>query len=191
MAAWSFDAKRLIAAAPGSETALLIDVVKGELIRELEVAAEIANLALSESGGMAAIARADGIVSLIDFSPTERERSLPAGASAVRAVVLSGRRVVAAGDDGVVRIWDVENGRLLAERSIGTGLTALAVAPDSARLAVGDHDGGVRVLALPSLGPVAQRRQHSTAVTGIVWTGSFLVSGDAGGTVAIGHAAGG
>jgi hypothetical protein len=184
-AAWSFDTKRLIVAEPGGRVLLLINVVNGELVREVELAADITGLAFSQSGRTAAVARADGTVSLIDFLTGEHDRSLRAGTRPLRAVTFSGRHVVAAGDDGVLRVWDVDSGQMLAETTIGTGLTAVAVAPDGIRLAVGSSDGQIHVHAFPSLAAIARLRHHETTVTGMVWTSAGLVSADTEGTVVI------
>ncbi|MEE8311766.1 MAG: hypothetical protein V3R77_05875, partial [Candidatus Binatia bacterium] len=184
-AAWSFDTKRLIVAEPDGETLLLINVVKGELVRDFQVGAEITGLAFSGSGRTAAVARVDGFVSLIDFLTAEHDRALSAGMKPLRSVAFSGRLVIAAGDDGVLRVWDAETGQMLTATAIGAELTAVAVAPDGGRLAVGSSDGLVRVHALPSLVAGAQRHHHDTAVTAMVWMNSALVSGDADGNVAI------
>jgi len=190
-AAWSSDAKRLVVAEPGGKTLLLINVVKGELVREVAVGAEITDLAFSESGRTAAVARVDGVVSLIDFLTNDHEPLLPEASGPLRSVAFSDSHVVAAGDDGVVRVWDVESRRMLAETSAGTRLTTVALAPDGLRVAVGGADGLVRVHDVSSLAAIATRHHHERAVTGIVWTSAGLVSGDAGGTVVIWPPAGG
>jgi serine/threonine protein kinase/WD40 repeat protein len=63
---------------------------------------------------------------------------------------------------GLVAIWEITNGKLVAE--LTEGCTALAFAADDSCFASGDEDGKVRVRALPDLKEVASFRQGHAAI---------------------------
>ncbi|MFN0126735.1 MAG: serine/threonine-protein kinase [Verrucomicrobiales bacterium] len=77
----------------------------------------------------------------------------------VRAVAVSpdGRWLVAAAEN--LRVWEAQDGAPLLRRTMSENTRALALAPDSRRLAVSLPGGGLRVLALENL-----TTQHTAAL---------------------------
>jgi WD40 repeat protein/serine/threonine protein kinase len=100
----------------------------------------------------------------------------------VRSLAYSpdGRRVATAGDDGTVRVWDPETGRLLAAL-LGHDGAAFAVAwsPDGQALASGGEDGTVRLWEADSGRPLRVLRGSPGSVSDLAWApgGKALAAG--------------
>ncbi|WP_433203718.1 Hsp70 family protein [Dactylosporangium sp. CS-047395] len=101
-----------------------------------------------------------------------------AGGPSALAFHPAGRVLAAAGLDGVLRLFDLIDGRvsLVGE---GPALHAVAFSRDGAALATGD-DGGRVMLQHQSVTPL---RGHRGAVLGVAFTGTLLASAGADGTV--------
>jgi WD40 repeat protein len=54
-----------------------------------------------------------------------------------------GRRLVSAGDDGVVHVWDAATGQLLEATPVAGAIAAVAISPDGRSFTVGAKDGTV------------------------------------------------
>lgn len=94
--------------------------------------------------------------------------------------------------DGTLRIWSVQQRKLLHILRTSTALTALATSPASLppMVAVGDQMGVVRVYSVPNTVTQApkliwRQRYHTRAVTALSWDpqGRYLVTGGADGCV--------
>lgn len=80
-------------------------------------------------------------------APIARFEALP-GPVHLLAFTGAGDRLVAAGRDRRLRVFETRSWRLVEERSIDPGPAGLAVADDGTRVALGSPDGRVRVLGL-------------------------------------------
>lgn len=95
------------------------------------------------------------------------------------------RRIVTAGVDPSVRIWDAVTGRLLDTLTGHTDMVdAVAWSPDGGRLATGSGDRSVRIWDLDAGGAVRVLAGHTDRVTAVTWSpdGSGLVSASFDGT---------
>ncbi len=125
-------------------------------------------LAFSEDGSRVASGGADGDVEVIDAATGKRLTSPPQLRAGINAVLFAGSRVLAAGADGWVRIW---NGQTL-EAALGphSGVTAMAVSPDGI-LAVAELDGRVRLWNLADRRSVGQvLAAEGDTVWGLAWS---------------------
>ncbi|MEW6251842.1 MAG: PKD domain-containing protein [Planctomycetota bacterium] len=113
----------------------------------------------------------------------------------VRAAVFSpnGANVLAGGDDGLIRLYDVNTGGLLrVYPGTGAGVTALAFDPSSATFAAGYADG---TLVRRDLGSEtitqAFTGKHTVSINAVVFSpdGTLLLSGDNGGLAVLWNAA--
>ncbi|MFI6595578.1 WD40 repeat domain-containing protein [Nonomuraea sp. NPDC050536] len=108
-------------------------------------------------GPVLAVARAQGTLSLYG----ERPGPLAAVSSPVRAVAVDGDLVAAAGDDGVIRVWDAESRKRLHDRT-GHGGPVWAVAADGDRIC---SAGTGCVRSWPDGAPSAPGTVNALAVT--------------------------
>ena len=107
-----------------------------------------------------------------------------ASATAVRAVAFLKERVVAAGDDGVIRVWKA--GALEHEwKGHSQAVLALAVSPDGRLLLSGDAEGNIRVWSVATGQTIHVLSGHQQAVQAVAFTGNGrqAVSGGADGVV--------
>lgn len=145
----------------------LWDVKTGETKLDLIKVAEkqmIAAAAFSPDGKLLALARGgeidgtNGKVFLIDPMKGTKVRELtPGHLNGATAVTFTadGKHVLSTGRDTVVRVWKVEDGKLVKELGQPRGgqfkdwFHAISVSPDGRWLAAGDMAGQVQVWSLP------------------------------------------
>jgi serine/threonine protein kinase len=88
------------------------------------------------------------------YRGSSRVASLAGNGGAIRLMTLSadGRRALTVGEDGQVRVWDVEQQRLVEgfPRKPEPGATAAALLPDGRGALLGGADGTLRLWQLPS-----------------------------------------
>jgi WD40 repeat protein/serine/threonine protein kinase len=131
------------------------DVSAAESQRAIEVAAldvgpaRVPVLTFASDGARLFCGAHDGRVVIFETTAWRRQRVLTASpGTAIRAMCLSrdDRRLATAGDDGIVRIWNVRSGRLDRELSGHRGaIYALSFGPNRAELVSGGHDGQLRL----------------------------------------------
>jgi WD40 repeat protein len=103
-------------------------------------------LALSESGRMVASGDVDGSVRLLSLS--HQQRLIRAHDGPVRALAFAAgdRLLASAGDDGVVKIWDLRTGRPpRVFRGQAGPVRTIALSRDGRRVVAGGADGIIRV----------------------------------------------
>ena len=145
--------------------------------------------ALNGGRGLAATGGTDGIVRVWDLGSSAPTVVVAQSADApITIVALSvDGRYVASAAAAIVRIATVADGRVVAELQTDSAVTALAFAPDSARIAVGDATGAVVITALASEARDRTMARLDAAVTSLVFApdGNRLAVADAGGALAL------
>jgi Cu/Ag efflux protein CusF len=182
--AWSPDGRRLLVSLFYDATAHLIEAEDGTEVRGLPVEREAAGVAFSPDGRLAAVGGELGAIAIFELAASTPPRILTGSSGAVSALAFAGTRLVSAGDDGVVRVWDPATGTLLGERRRTLSISRLAVAPGGRVVASGGLDGFVRLHDLDGEPTDEHLKWHGSQVTGLAWGGSVLVSADSGGYVA-------
>ena len=125
-------------------------------------------LAFSEDGSTVASGGVDGVVKVVDAATGKQLRSLPRVPAGIDAVLYANGRLLAAGADGWVRIWDAET--LVGRLGPHTGVAAMAVSPDGV-LAVGELGGTVRLWNLGDGQPLGELvAAKENAVWGLAWS---------------------
>jgi WD40 repeat protein/serine/threonine protein kinase len=107
---------RLLATGGVDKTLILWDVASGKVSRKLKVhTAPIASVCWSSDGTTVASAGEDGRIQLRDSVSDAAKQALylPDSAFACIALDQGGRRLVSASNDHVVRIWDLEAGKVI------------------------------------------------------------------------------
>jgi WD40 repeat protein/subtilisin-like proprotein convertase family protein len=144
--------------------------------------------AVSSALGLAATGGNDGIVRVWDLGSNAPTVAVSQPADAPIAIVglSADGRSVASAAGGAVRVASVAEGRVMTELQTESVVTALAFAPDSARIAVGDASGGVVIAPLASEGRDRVVARLDASVTSLAFTpDGRLTAGDAGGTIAL------
>lgn len=143
---------------------------------------EAASAAFSGDGLLVAVGGESG--SLVLSSPTgAKSRSLTQSGRAVAAMAFAGRHLVAGRDGGTVQVWNVNDGRLERELATGTPSSRLAVAGDL--LAMTGTGGTILIARLGASEDPEIVKWHQQDLLALAWAGTTLVSGDAGGRVAL------
>lgn len=106
----------------------------------------------------------------------------------------SGTAIAAGGDDGVVWVWNAQNGNLLTTyNGHSDWVIGLACSPDGRYIASASKDNTVQVWEATIGRPVVTYHGHSNAVTSVAWSpdGQHIVSGSYDNTVQVWEAASG
>jgi WD40 repeat protein len=184
----------LVAAAMSDRRLLVVDAATGSHRFELQSAAEVRSLGLSNGGQMLATA-AGRELTLWDLPRRRAVHSIAAHEGPISAVAVAGDgALVASGaSDRLVKIWDGHAGVLRAALPGHTGeIRALAFSPDGLLLASGGADGHVRIWQVGPLrgwDPEPSARSttlagHGGPVTALLFSpdGAELYSGSEDGT---------
>ncbi|HXS79551.1 MAG TPA: AAA-like domain-containing protein [Gammaproteobacteria bacterium] len=145
--------------------------------------------AVNGARGLAATGGSDGIVRVWDLgssAPTVVVAQLADAPVAIAALSSDGRYVASA-SGRTARIATVADGRVTAELPAEGAVTALAFAPDSARIAVGDATGAVVIAALAPEARARATARLDAAVTSLAFApdGNRLAAADSEGAIAL------
>jgi WD40 repeat protein len=186
-------------------------------IAELAAAdADVACMAVSPTGALAAIGEAGGTIHLDDVASGKRIRTLPGDGQAVSALAFNaaGDRLISGSLDGTVRMWNVADGKEIGVLQSPTPVTAIALVLEGTQVAVATDDNLIRTWPLPGSTaapqatnaapsattqpaapqPIKQFAGHAARITSLVpidAKASRLLSGSHDGTARIWDAAGG
>ncbi|QDU28368.1 Serine/threonine-protein kinase PknB [Anatilimnocola aggregata] len=172
-------------ASAGADGVLLWNLNTGESQALVQESPQVMfALAYSADGNQLLTGSDEGQVVVWDNRTRKREREYSAGSAAVRAVAFLSERLVAAGDDGVIRIW---NAGALQHEWLGhtEPVLALAVSSDGRQILSGDAAGTIRVWSVPSGQTTHVLTGHDRAVQAVAFVGNGrqAVSGGADGVV--------
>ena len=183
--AWSPRGDALLVSTFYNAAAYLLDAADGRIQRRLPIEREGAAVAYSSDGQTAAVASETGGVALFDLGATTPARMLRGARGPVRALAFVGDRLAAAGNDGVLRVWDRGSGALQFERQLGRTVRQMAVNSERGIAAAVGVDSAIQLTALTDGASVETQIWHSAQILSLAWAGSTLISGDADGRVAL------
>jgi WD40 repeat protein/serine/threonine protein kinase len=124
----------------------------------------------ASAAGDFATAGTDRAVQVIDPDGSARVLGHHDGPVAALAFTLAGQKLLSAGWDQVVRVWDVADGRLLQSlQGHGGYVVSLALAPDGRRLATGSLDHTARLWRIDGVGE-RTLAGHEGAVAAVAWS---------------------
>jgi Cu/Ag efflux protein CusF len=183
-AAWSPDGAALLVSVFYSPAGYLLDATDGRVLQHFTVQREGAAVAFAPDGRTVAVGSESGPVDLFDVTGAAPPRVLEGGSGPVRALSFVGDRLVAAGNDGVLRVWDTSSAAQQLERHIDSTLRQMAVSPERALVATTGVDPSIQVRRLDDATPVATLTWHTTQVLSLAWARGTLISSDVTGNVA-------
>jgi len=134
---------------------------------------------------MLAVGSEVGAVALFAVGSEKPQRTLRGGRGPTRGLAFLGGRLLAAGDDGVLRGWDVGSGMPRLERRLGPNLRAMAVNSERGIVATAGTDPGIALTAIDSGARLGTFSWHTAPISALTWAGRTLVSGDSAGRVAL------
>jgi hypothetical protein len=183
--AWSPDGSALLVASFYDAAANLLDAADGRVRQRLPIEREGAAVAFAPDGRTMAVASEAGPVALFEIGSEAPARVLGGARGAVRSLTFVGDRLVAAGDDGVLRLWSRADGRLLLARQIEPTVRTMAVHPDRNLAAAVGREPAIQIVALSDGSTVDTLAWHADQILSLAWAGTTLVSGDGAGRVAL------
>jgi WD40 repeat protein/DNA-binding SARP family transcriptional activator len=178
---FSPDGKHLVTAS-WDGTAKIVDR-SGRVIRVLREGSSLSEARFSPDGRLVATAAfEEARVTIWDWERGEAVRTITSDISATWPSVdfdPSGSRIVAAGEDKPVVIWDVKSGaRVAVLAGQSGGVTKAAFSPDGARVATAGNDGTVRLFEAATGAEQLVLGDSGCAVRGVAFSpdGSKLAS---------------
>ncbi|MEO8603073.1 MAG: hypothetical protein ABI629_10905 [bacterium] len=187
-AAWTPDGSALLVTTFYHPQAVLLDATDGHALHRYPVAREGAAVAVAPDGRSIAVGSETGAIALFDRAADVPLRTLDGGRGPVRALVFAGDAILATGDDGVVRGFDIASGAPRFAQNVGATIHQLALSPEGHHVAAAGNGGTVRVLAVADGRIVATLPATGPQVLALTWSGATIASGDVEGHVALWNA---
>lgn len=122
----------------------------------------------------------DGVVRGWEYRTSKPTHALEGLAKPVRTLVLSNDRVIAAGDDATIAVWDWKSGALVRKiENVGARVWSVAVTPDGAIVAAGCADPTLRVWNLETGEKLGEYSGHVKEIRSVAFSpdGKILASG--------------
>jgi len=183
--AWSPDGAALLVTTFYRAAAVRLDAGDGRILRQYPVTREGAAVAYTADGRRLAVGDETGAVALFAADADRPSHTLDGGRGPVRALAFAGEALIAGGDEGILRAWDVAHGTPRFALPLGSAIHQLAVTPDGRRAAAAGTSGAIAVVDLTDGSLETTLRAGEAQVLGIAWSGATLVSGDVAGRVAL------
>ncbi len=128
--------------------------------------------AVSQSGRLAAVAGAAGTIMLIAPERPDVPEQLDASTQRIYGLAFlpTGERLFSGGRDGVVRLWDTRERKLIRSYGpVGNSVYGVAVSPDGTTLAAAVRDGSVWLWDVDTAEPVGQLLGHQGRVFSVAF----------------------
>ncbi|HEY5316182.1 MAG TPA: hypothetical protein VIK18_26880 [Pirellulales bacterium] len=145
---------------------------------------EVTCLAITPDGLQVLCGDTSGAITVWNLASMQQLRRFEAHKGAVRGVAVSplGGQAITCGDDGQVRRWDLERGRLVVSgKPAGDPVRPLAVAysPGGTRALSADSDGQVCLWSVDDMQVISSYAGHTAAASCVVFfpSGSVALSG--------------
>ena len=184
--AWSPDGVRLLVASAADGKAHLLDARDGRVLRSIAGEGLVGVVAIDPGGRWAAAGTGAGTLLIVDLAGEGSPRAVAPSLQSLAAVAFADDRIVTAGSDGTLRLFDPATGRETARADVGSALTLLAVAPDGRHAATADAERTIRVHRLPDGAVVEALEWHRATLGVLAWgAGQTIVAGDNDGTLAV------
>ncbi len=183
--AWSPDGGALLVSSFYNTAAYLLDAADGRVLHRFAVEREGAAVAFAPDGRTVVVASEVGPVALFDVGAAAPRHVLRGARGPVRSLAFAGDQLVAAGDDGVLRVWDVGAGALRLERPLGRPLREMALDAARGLVATAGTGAHIQLTRLADGAAIDTLAWHTAQVLSLAWAGPTLISGDAAGRVAL------
>ncbi|NDH94487.1 MAG: WD40 repeat domain-containing protein, partial [Planctomycetia bacterium] len=128
--------------------------------------------AVSQSGRLAAVAGSAGTIMLIAPERPDVPEQLDASTQRIYGLAFlpTGERLFSGGRDGVVRLWDTRERKLIRSYGpVGNSVYGVAVSPDGTTLAAAVRDGSVWLWDVDTAEPVGQLLGHQGRVFSVAF----------------------
>jgi DNA-binding beta-propeller fold protein YncE len=183
--AWSPDGGALLVASFYDPAAYLLDAADGRVRQRFPIEREGAAAAFAPDGRTLAVASETGPAVLFAIDPPAAPRVLRGTGGALRSLAFAGDRLIGAGDDGFLRIWNRADGVLVLERRIDRTVRAMTVRGEGGLAAAVGREPAIQIVALSDGSTVGTLAWHADQILSLAWAGTTLVSGDSAGHVAL------
>lgn len=182
---WSDDGKRVVVVTQNDTGAHVINPSKSKIVGTVALGGQPTAAALVGEARRLVVATDGGTLLVADAADGAVARPLAAGGPTIRVLESVGESVLSAGDDGVIRLWDLDRGSEVARATLNAAVFRLAVTADRELVAAAGTGGTIHLYRLPGLEKAGSIVWHRRSVTGLAWAGQVLVSGDVEGQVAV------
>jgi WD40 repeat protein len=179
--AWTPDGRHVLVTRFSGHALDVLDAHDGKLVRSIPIDDTVATttVAVSADGARAAVGTEAGPIVVVPLAGDGAPTRLTQPVQPSDALGFAGNVLVAAGGEGVLRVWDAASGALRVAVPVGAPVMRLAVAADGRRVATADRSGTIRIHTMPDAGLERAIPWHRAQVRGMAWGGSLLLAGDA------------
>ncbi len=136
----------------------------------------VTSVAVEGTGNLLAVGGRDGAVHVLSLNGSLISTPLSSGSPIVSVAWARGQRLLAASEDGHVRIWDDAGSSSVRDLNHRGKITAAAISPDGALVATAGQNGVARLWRVAGGAPRALRHEH--AVSAVAFEPSGRASGN-------------